>query len=374
MCHSGQRTRRAGAGTSQAVAVARSEERRGARGRRVGGRGRWMSPLCRVCPGLSPARGWLRTRVCTRTRMLGYVHTHEYTQGHGRLRPRGISQLLAGRGVPAAPPRPALTFAQIPQGSSGEGIKREPRAAPASQSPAQVSGDIPGEGRAGKGTGSGPSCPPCSPPILRSALSPAMKASLLFLLACTAVLAVGASKGRGLRRRRAQGAGGHTRGGAAAGPHAPRPTRLVLAGADTPEEPKVLVQKVQELAQKATAMAKEAINRVRGSEAAQQARCPRTPPALSPSMSLSPSLSLFPSPGAGGDPGQSPALTPCPPLPVQAVAVGQRGAGQAAAGVAQGKAGGALEEDSGPVASPGLPRNSWGRDPPGSPLLLWCSQ
>ncbi|NWV45608.1 APOC3 protein, partial [Daphoenositta chrysoptera] len=61
-----------------------------------------------------------------------------------------------------------------------------------------------------------------------------MKASLLFLLACTAVLAVGAR-------------------------------------ADTPEEPKALVQKVQELAQKATAMAKDAFSRVRESEAAQQA-------------------------------------------------------------------------------------------------------
>ncbi|NWY14944.1 APOC3 protein, partial [Aphelocoma coerulescens] len=62
-----------------------------------------------------------------------------------------------------------------------------------------------------------------------------MKASLLFLLACTAVLAVGAR-------------------------------------ADKPEEPKALVQKVQELAQKATAMAKEAFSRVRESEAAYQAR------------------------------------------------------------------------------------------------------
>ncbi|NXY61165.1 APOC3 protein, partial [Callaeas wilsoni] len=62
-----------------------------------------------------------------------------------------------------------------------------------------------------------------------------MKPSLLFLLACTAVLAVGAR-------------------------------------ADAPEEPKALVQKVQELAQKATAMAKDAFSRVRESEEAQQAR------------------------------------------------------------------------------------------------------
>ncbi|NXP35240.1 APOC3 protein, partial [Leiothrix lutea] len=62
-----------------------------------------------------------------------------------------------------------------------------------------------------------------------------MKASLLFLLACTAVLAVGAR-------------------------------------ADSPEEPKALVKKVQELAQKVTDMAKDAFIRVRDSEAVQQAR------------------------------------------------------------------------------------------------------
>uniref|UniRef100_A0A8C9MPW4 Uncharacterized protein n=1 Tax=Serinus canaria TaxID=9135 RepID=A0A8C9MPW4_SERCA len=53
--------------------------------------------------------------------------------------------------------------------------------------------------------------------------------------------------------------------------------RLALAGADSPEDPKALVQKVQELAQKVTAMTKDAFSRVRESEAAQQARCPRTP-------------------------------------------------------------------------------------------------
>ncbi|NXG09505.1 APOC3 protein, partial [Sakesphorus luctuosus] len=61
-----------------------------------------------------------------------------------------------------------------------------------------------------------------------------MKVSLLLLLACTAVLAVG--------------------------------TR-----ADMPEEPKALV-KFQELAEKATTMAKDAFTRVRESKAVQQAR------------------------------------------------------------------------------------------------------
>ncbi|NWY35540.1 APOC3 protein, partial [Pheucticus melanocephalus] len=62
-----------------------------------------------------------------------------------------------------------------------------------------------------------------------------MKASLLFLLACAAVLALGAR-------------------------------------ADSSEDSKALVQKVQELAQKVSAMTKDAFSRVRESEAAQQAR------------------------------------------------------------------------------------------------------
>ncbi|KAM8989497.1 apolipoprotein C-III [Ara ararauna] len=62
-----------------------------------------------------------------------------------------------------------------------------------------------------------------------------MRASLLLLLACTAVLAA-------------------------------------QARADEPGEPEVLVRKVQEYAQKASAMAKSALSRVQESEVAQQAR------------------------------------------------------------------------------------------------------
>ncbi|NXK80799.1 APOC3 protein, partial [Amazona guildingii] len=62
-----------------------------------------------------------------------------------------------------------------------------------------------------------------------------MRVSLLLLLACTAVLAA-------------------------------------QARADEPGEPEVLVRKVQEYAQKASAMAKSALSRVQGSEVAQQAR------------------------------------------------------------------------------------------------------
>ncbi|NWX76927.1 APOC3 protein, partial [Alca torda] len=62
-----------------------------------------------------------------------------------------------------------------------------------------------------------------------------MKASLLLALVCTAVLAAGAR-------------------------------------ADSPREPETLVRKVQEYAQKATAMAKSAFSMVQESEAAQQAR------------------------------------------------------------------------------------------------------
>ncbi|NWQ98295.1 APOC3 protein, partial [Burhinus bistriatus] len=62
-----------------------------------------------------------------------------------------------------------------------------------------------------------------------------MKASLLLALVCTAVLAAGAR-------------------------------------ADSPREPETLVRKVQEYAQKATAMAKTAFSMVQESEVAQQAR------------------------------------------------------------------------------------------------------
>uniref|UniRef100_A0A8C3J4Z0 Apolipoprotein C-III n=1 Tax=Calidris pygmaea TaxID=425635 RepID=A0A8C3J4Z0_9CHAR len=55
-------------------------------------------------------------------------------------------------------------------------------------------------------------------------------------------------------------------------PSPPVPTGLVLAGADTPGEPEALLRKVQEYAQKATAMAKNAFSRVQESEVAQQAR------------------------------------------------------------------------------------------------------
>ncbi|NXH13042.1 APOC3 protein, partial [Bucco capensis] len=62
-----------------------------------------------------------------------------------------------------------------------------------------------------------------------------MKASILLLLACTALLAAGAR-------------------------------------ADTAEETQLLVKRVQEYAQKATAMVKSAFSSVQESEAAQQAR------------------------------------------------------------------------------------------------------
>uniref|UniRef100_A0A672V6X5 Apolipoprotein C-III n=1 Tax=Strigops habroptila TaxID=2489341 RepID=A0A672V6X5_STRHB len=54
----------------------------------------------------------------------------------------------------------------------------------------------------------------------------------------------------------------------------PRPMILVLAGADASGGPEALVQKVQEYAQKASAMAKSALSRVQESEVAQQARYP----------------------------------------------------------------------------------------------------
>ncbi|NXI34884.1 APOC3 protein, partial [Galbula dea] len=62
-----------------------------------------------------------------------------------------------------------------------------------------------------------------------------MKVSILFLLACMALLAVGAR-------------------------------------ADTPEEPQTLVKKMKQYAEKATDMVKTAFNSVQESEAVQQAR------------------------------------------------------------------------------------------------------
>ncbi|XP_072740958.1 apolipoprotein C-III [Ciconia boyciana] len=145
-----------------------------------------------------------------------------------------------------------------------------------------------------------------------------MKASLLLVLVCVAVLAAGAR-------------------------------------ADAPGEPEALVRKVQEFAQKATAMAKTAFGTVQESEVAQQARCaPAPPPARAPGPAAPP---------PAGEPGRSPALSP---LPLQAVAGGQRRAGEAAAGLAEGAAGGALDADTGRVALPGAGRGPAG---PGSPRL-----
>ncbi|NWH76726.1 APOC3 protein, partial [Piaya cayana] len=50
------------------------------------------------------------------------------------------------------------------------------------------------------------------------------------------------------------------------------PTRFLLAGADSPREPESLVKKMQELAQKASSMAKSALSIVRESEVAQKTR------------------------------------------------------------------------------------------------------
>ncbi|XP_071305833.1 apolipoprotein C-III [Agelaius tricolor] len=184
------------AGTGRAGAVPRSEEPRGARGRCARGQGRWMSPLCRACPGC-PLRGQ-RAGSHTRVPTLGCMHTRTDTRGPSSSVPRHFPT-LGWTQRPCSPPAPCPDLCTNPPGGRGEAIKREPGAAPASE----------------PGT--------------------AMKASLLFLLACTAVLALGAR-------------------------------------ADTSEEPKALVQKVQELAQKVSAMTKDAFSRVRESEAAQQAR------------------------------------------------------------------------------------------------------
>lgn len=90
------------AGTRQAGAVPRSEEPRGARGRCARGQGRWMSPLCRACPGC-PLRGQRAgcAHACAHARLC--AHTHRRA-GPQQLRPAAFpnSRLDA---APLQPPR-----------------------------------------------------------------------------------------------------------------------------------------------------------------------------------------------------------------------------------------------------------------------------
>ncbi|XP_032057631.1 apolipoprotein C-III [Aythya fuligula] len=109
---------------------------------------------------------------------------------------------LGTRPLPAA--TPPLTFAQAPsEAAVGEGIKWEAGAAPTEQSPGTA--------------------------------RPAMKVSVLLLLVCVAVLAVGAR-------------------------------------ADTPDDTDTVVRKVQEYVKQATDVVKSVFTTVQESEAAQQAR------------------------------------------------------------------------------------------------------
>lgn len=82
----------------------------------------------------------------------------------------------------------------------------------------------------------------------------------------------------------------------------PAPTRVVLAGADTSEQPETLVKKVQEYAQKASAMVKGAFNTLQESDVAQQARCPpHSSSAWAPTLAT-----LLPAREPGGCPVLSP--------------------------------------------------------------------
>lgn len=74
--------------------------------------------------------------------------------------------------------------------------------------------------------------------------------------------------GRGRRELGGRGAQGCARSA---------PTGLVLAGADTPDDTDTVVRKVQEYVKQATDVVKSVFTTVQESEAAQQARCPRTP-------------------------------------------------------------------------------------------------
>lgn len=74
--------------------------------------------------------------------------------------------------------------------------------------------------------------------------------------------------GRGRRELGGRGAQGCARSA---------PTGLVLAGADTPDDTDTVVRKVQEYVKQATDVVKSVFTTVQESEAAQQARCLRTP-------------------------------------------------------------------------------------------------
>ncbi|XP_040390073.1 apolipoprotein C-III isoform X2 [Cygnus olor] len=180
----------------------------------------WMSPLCcasprqpRACPHGHPHPG-VCTRVCTCTCTAPSQPLQPWppvpgdfsTRGGGRkTHPEQTWQrerALGTHPLPAA--TPLLTFAQAPsEAAVGEGIKWEAGAAPTEQSP--------------------------------SAARPAMKVSVLLLLVCVAVLAVGAR-------------------------------------ADTPDDTDTVVRKVQEYVKQATDVVKSVFTTVQESEAAQQAR------------------------------------------------------------------------------------------------------
>ncbi|XP_066420485.1 apolipoprotein C-III [Molothrus aeneus] len=196
VCPCGQRARRAGQGPAGQGQCQGPKSLAVPGGDVPGDRAAGCHP-CAVRARAVPSAG-SALAAHTRVPTPGCVHTRTDTRGPSSSVPRHFPT-LGWTQRPCSPPAPCPDLCTNPPGGRGEAIKREPGAAPASE----------------PGT--------------------AMKASLLFLLACTAVLALGAR-------------------------------------ADTSEEPKALVQKVQELAQKVSAMTKDAFSRVRESEAAQQAR------------------------------------------------------------------------------------------------------
>lgn len=207
------------AGTRRAGAVPRSQEPRGARGDVPGARAAGCHPCAVRARAVPSAGSGLAAHTRVPTPRSG--HTRTDTRGPSSSVPRhfptpGWTQR------PCSPPAPCPDLCTNPPGGRGEAIKREPGAALAPE-PGTGEWGHPRRGSCWEGDGVGTPVPPPVPHIVRSALSPAMKVSLLFLLACTAVLALGASKGRGLRRAGvgAQGDGG-TRGGHSRGTPSPQ--------------------------------------------------------------------------------------------------------------------------------------------------------
>ncbi|XP_016159300.1 PREDICTED: uncharacterized protein LOC107604165 [Ficedula albicollis] len=134
---------------------------------------------CAVCAqgcALPRAAGWLRTRVCTQPGVNSDVRAHTQTRGAPQAPSPRDFPTPGWTQRPCSPPAPCPDLCTNPPGGPWGSYKEGAQGWPRLTEPGA-----------------------------------AMKASLLFLLACTAVLAVGASKGQGATQEEGVGALGFLR-------------------------------------------------------------------------------------------------------------------------------------------------------------------